>query len=327
MDKVVFFDSLSFLTKLLTEVWPPKVTGFSSNDVLCQPGFNLSVEVDNCPILLKNADADPAMFVSDLVILEPILGSPSSASTSLSQGTPKSTTRRSYSQEGLQVEAHDKQQLVLRLDQSKTYRVDLSRCLDISMQKGSRSLPASIVIQFHECSFRFFSEDNSVFSEDNSDRLQAAWHKIQKLPRTSLSIENVEQMSKSEAVKITKRKLRTLEKGRQELVDTFLRQRVPLSPSKICQQLNAAALSLSYASPHELELAVASHHELLESTQMELENLLTAYFPRAKQRRSEHDSKQQPPMEQCIQTAHDLLRTQYSYLEQRHELAFLPCRR
>lgn len=320
MDKVVFFDSLSFLTKFLTDVWPPKVAAFSSNDVSRPPGFNLSVEVDNCPILLKNADADPAMFVSDLVILEPLLGSPSSASTSLSQGTPKSTSRRTNSQEGLQEEANDKQHLVVRVDRIRTYRVDLSRCLDISLQKGNRSLPASIVIQFHECSFRFFSMDTS------NERLLAACHAIQKLPRISPSIENVEQMSQSEAVKSTKWKLKTLEKGRQELLDALLYQKVPPSPTKICQQLDEAVLSLSYASTHELELAVASQHEFLESTQMELENLLTAYFPRAKQRRSESDSKQQPSMEQCVQMAHDLLQKQYSCLEQRHELAFLPSR-
>jgi hypothetical protein len=320
MDKVIFFDSLSFLTKFATDVWPPKVTSFSAYEVSCDPGFNLSVEVDEGPILLKSDNKDPAMFICDLIVLEPLLGSPSSASTSLSQGTPKSTTKRIGSQDVVLENALHKQQLVLRLDQTQTYRVDSSQVLDIILQKGNRSLPASIVIQFQECSFRFFSAVTA------SDRLQAACQKLQKLPQISFSSENLEQMSQSQAIKSTKRKLRSLEKGRQDLVDAILHQKRPTSPSKVCHQLDTAALSISYASTYELELAVVSQRQCLESTQMELEDLLTAYFPRAKLRRSESDSRHQPPMEESIQIAYDLQQKQYSHLEQRHELAFLPFR-
>lgn len=320
MDKVIFFDSLSFLTKFATEFWPPKVTAFSVNDVLCDPGFNLSVEVDKGPILLKSDNKDPAMFACALIVLEPLLGSPSSASTSLSQGTPKSTSKRITNQDMRQEESPNKQQLILRLDQTQTYRVDVSRILDISLQKGNRSLPASIVIQFEECSFRFFSIDTQT------DRLQGACHKLQKLPGISYSIENVDPMSQSDAIESTKRKLRNLEKGRQDLFDIILYQKLPTSPTKICRQLDTAALSISYASTYELELAVASQRQLIESTQMDLEDLLTAYFPRAKQRRSENDSRHQPPMEESIQIAHALQQKQYSYMEQAYELAFLPIR-
>jgi hypothetical protein len=323
MDKTIFFDSLSFLTKFETEVWPPKVKAFSSNVVLSDNC--LSVEVDKGPIFLKNADKDPAMFACDMVLLEPLLGSPSSASTSLSHGTPKSANRHRSSQEELE-EQQGKTQLIVRLDQTQAYRIDASRILETTLQKGNhRPLPTSMLVKFQDCQFRFFS-----MSSTKNDRLQSACNALLKIPRVFVSPQTDPGtiiMSQEEAVKSTKRKLRALERGRKETVECFLyHDQLPSSPNKVCRHLDTVASSLSYASDIELEYAILAQHQGLESIQQELEDLLTAYFPRAKQRRSDSEADRQPNTEECIDMAHDVLQRKQSILEERHKLAFLPTR-
>ena len=320
MDKDIFFESLSFISKFETDVWPPKGTDFTFIDVWTD--FNMSVEVESSPIFLKNAEDDPAMFVCDLVALEPLLGSPSSASTSLSvsQGTPKSHSRHNASaDERAQSLSTAHQQVILRLNQAQAYRVHTNRILEISLQKGIRTLPDSIVIQFHECRLRLFSMST------RNEPLEVAYDVLRKLPRVSLS-DNPEPTLPHEAIKTVTRKLQLLEQSRQDTAKFFLHDKRPLSPTIISHHLDNAASLISYASTTELDLAMRAQHEAFESTQQELEHLLAVYFPRAKQQRPKTETEQLPNMDECIHQAQDLIQRKNFNVEQRHKFSFLPTR-
>jgi hypothetical protein len=318
MDKAVFFESLSFLTKFEAKTWPPKIKTFSTNVVLAKVA--LSVEVaDKGPILVTNKDKDPAMFDCDLVTVEAVLGSPSSASTSLSQNTPKSasasTPRRSQDEE-MQQQQQSKVQLIIRVDQEKSFLIDPSRILDVTLEKSNRPCPASIVLQFKDCLFR-------IFSTTATDRLQAAYGVLSRLPRVPPQIITSVTMSKEEAVESTKRKLEILERGWNETVQCFLYEnKLPSSPRQVSKRLNTAATCVSYASATELEQAVVAQHEGLGQSQVELEELLTAYFPR----RTETEA-QSTLMEDCIDKVQSLMERKAELLEERHKLAFLTTRR
>jgi hypothetical protein len=320
MDKDIFFESLSFISKFQTDVWPPKGTEFSFIDVWTD--FSLSIEVESGPIFLKNAEHDPAMFVCDLVALEPLLGSPSSASTSLSvsQGTPKSHSRNSTcADERAESLSTTHPQVILRLNQAQAYRLHTNRILEISLQKGIQTLPDSIVIQFQECSLRLFSRSSW------NEQLQVAYEVLSKLPGMSLS-EKPESFLPHEAVKAVKRKLQMLEQSRQETANFLLYDKRPLSPTTTSQYLDNAASSISYVSTAELDLARRAQHEAFESTDQELEHLLEVYFPRAKQRRCETEADQLTTMEECMHRAQDLIQRKHSNVEQLHKFSFLPTR-
>jgi hypothetical protein len=321
MDKDIFFESLSFLSKFDNDVWPPKGTEFSLIDVWTD--FSLSVEVESGPIFLKNAEDDPAMFACDMVALEPLLGSPSSASTSLSvsQGTPKSHSRRGTSaDERAELRSSTThQQVILRLNQAQAYRVHTNRMLEISLQKGIRTLPDSIVIHFQECSLRLFSMGTQ------HGLLEVAYDVLRKLPRLSLP-ENPEPTSPYETVETVTRKLQMLEYNLQDTAKFFLYDKRPLSPTRASHHLDEAASLISYVSTTELDLAMRTQHESFESTQQELEHLLAVYFPRAKQQQHKTEADQLPNWKECIKRAQDLIQKKHTNVEQRHKFSFLPTR-
>mmetsp|Transcript_1942 Transcript_1942/g.3014 ORF Transcript_1942/g.3014 Transcript_1942/m.3014 type:complete len:322 (-) Transcript_1942:159-1124(-) len=320
MDKTTFFESLSFLTKFETTIWPPKIKTFSTHVILTEVALSVEV-VDKGPILVKNKGKDPAMFGCDLVSLEALLGSPSSASTSLSQNTPKSSTattpRRSQDEEQHQ-QQQSKMYLIIRIDKRETYRIDPSRLLDVTLEKSNRQCPASIVLQFDDCLFR-------VFSTTSTDRIQAAYNTLFRLPRVAPQLlETSVTMSKEEAVESTKRKLETLERGWNETVQSFFyAHKLPSSPNQVSKRLNTAASCVSFASTTELEQAVVAQHEGLEQSQQELDDLLTAYFPR---RTNDPDAQPQLMAEECIEKAQALMTRKAELLEERHKLAFLTTR-
>lgn len=316
MDKNAFFESLSFLRKVETNVWPPKIKTFSSNMILAAVSVSIEIEGKG-PILVINKDKDPAMFDCDLAVLEVLQGSPSSASTSMSQNTPKqasssssgTTPRRSQEDEQHQ----SKTQLFIQIDQGKVYRIDSSRIAEVTMEKGNRPFPASILLHFHDCVFR-------IFSTTATDQLQAAYNTLFKLPRVPPEESSVT-MSKEDAVESTKRKLDSLERGWNETVQCFLYDdKLPSSKDQVCKKLNQAAASTLYASTTELEQASAAQHDGLAQSQQELEDLLTAYFPR----RTENDEAQL--MEDCIEKAQAVMERKVELLQEQHRLTFLTTR-
>jgi hypothetical protein len=328
MDKNLFFGSLCFLNKYITDDWPAQINGYSAKIILEE--VSLSVEVDEGPIFVTNGTNDPSMFVSDILMLESSLGSPSSSTTSLSQGTPKISQRQNSSSHDDDV-APTMTKLLLRLDKSQKFAIDLYRVVKIYTQQGTDILPISFIIEFHECKFRFFSMKLS------EDRIQNAFNVLAKIPRhasytVGISSSPSSTVADASLQQSIREKIQMLQSARQGIGTIVYRNHSrSSSPEQTCQFLNTTAtlLSSSYATPSEIEEAARAHNETLDTIHQELDDLLVSFFPRAKQLRripneangTEMDSKAK--VETSVLRAQELLQRKHSTQEYRHKLVYL----
>jgi hypothetical protein len=328
MDKNIFFDSLIFLNKHVTDHWPTQINGYSSKHIF--EGFSLSVEIDQGPIFLTNGTNDPAMFVSDLLVLESSLGSPSSSSTSLSQGTPKTSQRQLSNSQDDDAATTMTGKLLLRLDQTHVFTIDLYRIMKIYLQQQNGSLPTCFVIEFKECKFRFFSMTIS------DDRIYHAFTTLEKIPRHAVN-HNLGIRSPTivgTTLQSTQGKIHSLEQARQNMETiAFWKHSLPSSPEQTCQFLNTTAtlLSASYVTPSEVDESSRAYSESLDSIHQELDDLLLSFFPRVKQLRrttpqdtpgtEETDSKAK--LETAVLKAQEILQRKHLTQEYRHKLVYL----
>lgn len=336
MDKVVFLESLSFLTKQETDP-PPK------NENVLLESIQLSIEIDkHGPVLLKNA-ADPAMFPCKISFFQSDLGSPSSESTSFSfsQGETPRTGESDSKQQNKPI-----MQLLLQLLEDDSdgsnviYRVDASQLQQVKLIKSSSSkeFPASIVMLFQgDCNLR-------LFSLTPTDKLAAVYNFLDtKLSRHAAPPPQVkgDGGDDDDLESATCQCLKTLQQGwneTEQLLSNFGASR--RVEEELSQRLNKAASSLSYVPSSQRDHFELVQNERLEQTQEQVEDLLTAYFPRAnkKRRRLNNNSEDSASAksstdhlapidrEECLESAQKLLQQTRRLMQQRHEVAFLPIR-